>query len=64
MKTGKCRFGITCKFHHPKGVPIQPAAEESGAIMQNNLVGDAKMAQQTFTPALLHNSKGLPIRPV
>ncbi|KAL7088394.1 hypothetical protein ACP275_13G124900 [Erythranthe tilingii] len=63
MKTGSCKFGPTCKFHHPKGVPIQPAGEEIGAEVQTSLVGDGKTVQQPFAPALVHNTKGLPIRP-
>ncbi|XP_051125910.1 zinc finger CCCH domain-containing protein 37-like isoform X2 [Andrographis paniculata] len=57
MKTGKCKFGSACKFHHPKDVLIQLAGGE------NPMPGDAKPVQPTSTPASLHNSKGLPIRP-
>lgn len=64
MKTGKCKFGTTCKFHHPKGVQIQSAGEENGNGLQNKILGDTQTMQPPFTPALLHNSKGLPIRPV
>ncbi|KAI3466281.1 hypothetical protein Pfo_022944 [Paulownia fortunei] len=63
MKTGKCKFGTTCKFHHPKGVQIQSAGEENGTGMHNKIFGDTKPVQPPFTPSLLHNSKGLPIRP-
>ncbi|KAG8385939.1 hypothetical protein BUALT_Bualt03G0097300 [Buddleja alternifolia] len=63
MKTGQCKFGPTCKFHHPKGVQIQSAGEENGTEVQNKIFGDAQPAQTSFTPALLHNTKGLPIRP-
>ncbi|PIN20049.1 CCCH-type Zn-finger protein [Handroanthus impetiginosus] len=60
MKTGKCKFGTACKFHHPKGVQIQSAGEENGTGMQ---IVDTKPVQPPVTPALLHNGKGLPIRP-
>ncbi|KAI3456631.1 hypothetical protein Pfo_013294 [Paulownia fortunei] len=63
MKTGKCKFGATCKFHHPKGVQIQSAGEENGTEVQDKVFGDANAVQPPFAPALLHNSKGLPIRP-
>ncbi|KAK4439512.1 Zinc finger CCCH domain-containing protein 37 [Sesamum alatum] len=61
MKTGKCKFGTTCKFHHPKGVQIQFTGEENGTEVKNT--GDAKTAQPPFAPAMMHNSKGLPVRP-
>ncbi|CAA0818050.1 Zinc finger CCCH domain-containing protein 37 [Striga hermonthica] len=60
MKTGKCKYGSTCKFHHPKGVHISSG---EGNEVQNKTFGDVKTLQQTFAPALLHNTKGLPIRP-
>ncbi|XP_073302958.1 zinc finger CCCH domain-containing protein 37-like isoform X1 [Primulina huaijiensis] len=60
MKTGNCKFGVTCKFHHPKGLQIQSAGEEIGAGLQQKISGDGK--SPIFTPALSHNSKGLPIR--
>lgn len=63
MKTGNCKFGITCKFHHPKDVQIQPIEEENVNGLQNRILGDATM-QTPFVPALMHNSKGLPVRPV
>ncbi|KAL6567594.1 RNA-binding, Nab2-type zinc finger [Orobanche gracilis] len=62
MKTGNCKFGPTCKFHHPKGVQIS-SGEGNAIDVQNNIFGDAKTVQPIFAPALLHNSKGLPVRP-
>lgn len=56
MKTGICKFGGTCKFHHPRDV--QPEV-----TVQGNGIGDEYAANTTVTPASLHNSKGLPIRP-
>ncbi|GAA0143517.1 RNA metabolism protein [Lithospermum erythrorhizon] len=56
LKTGICKFGATCKFDHPRDV--QPAA-----TVQGNGIGDEYAANTTLTPASLHNSKGLPIRP-
>ncbi|KAL2495674.1 Zinc finger CCCH domain-containing protein 37 [Forsythia ovata] len=63
MKTGKCKFGATCKFHHPKGVEVLLAGEEYATGLQNEIAGDSKPVQPLYTPALLHNTKGLPIRP-
>ncbi|KAK4484962.1 hypothetical protein RD792_007568 [Penstemon davidsonii] len=63
MKTGNCKFGVTCKFHHPKDVQIQSAGEENGTGVQNTVFVDSKPLQPPFTPALLHNTKGLPVRP-
>ncbi|KAH6777185.1 floral homeotic protein [Perilla frutescens var. hirtella] len=63
MKTGKCKFGSTCKYHHPKGVQIQSTGEENINGLQNIMLGDTKALHTTFAPALLHNTKGLPIRP-
>ncbi|KAG6392445.1 hypothetical protein SASPL_146664 [Salvia splendens] len=59
VKTGKCKFGSTCKFHHPNSVQIQSIVEEN----INGQLGENKAVQTSFAPALLHNSKGLPIRP-
>lgn len=55
-KTGNCKFGATCKFHHPKDIVI-PSAE---AVTNEN----SMTVQPIFSPALLHNTKGLPVRPV
>ena len=72
MKTGKCKFGPNCKFHHPKDLQIPPNGEDTGNTGQvesekdDGAAGDPKPANGhvPITPALLHNSKGLPIRPV
>lgn len=69
MKTGKCKFGTTCKFHHPKDIMIPLAQHGNGSTGQNEVVkrettGDLDPVKPLFTPALLHNSKGLPVRPV
>jgi hypothetical protein len=52
MKTGECKYGIKCRFDHPKERP------ESGSHNDQT--------QQAVTPvkAAAFNSKGLPIRPV
>ncbi|OVA07509.1 zinc finger protein [Macleaya cordata] len=73
MKTGKCKFGASCKFHHPKDIQIPVTGQENGNIEQTDSVvavdgktiGDAMLVKPyaPFTPALLHNSKGLPVRP-
>lgn len=67
MKTGKCKFGATCKFHHPKDIQIQASAQENDSTTLTGLVDNSEMiddVKQTVSPAMLHNSKGLPIRPV
>ncbi|PSR95275.1 Zinc finger CCCH domain-containing protein [Actinidia chinensis var. chinensis] len=69
VKTGKCKFGATCKFHHPKDIQLPSAGQDNGsdahietAISNDGNTGELKLTQPLFTPALLHNSKGLPIR--
>lgn len=69
MKTGLCKFGLTCKFHHPKDIAITVAEVEKGNGGQMEAItagtnGNMTLANPSFTPAMLHNSKGLPIRPV
>lgn len=73
IKTGKCKFGATCKFHHPKDIQIPSTGQENGngvqsadtANSEGTTVVDVNAMKPTvsITPALLHNSKGLPIRP-
>ncbi|KAF6135221.1 hypothetical protein GIB67_035292 [Kingdonia uniflora] len=73
VKTGKCKFGVTCKFNHPKDIQIPSSGPENGngeqtdsALKDNGTAtGDVVDVQpfHPFAPALLHNSKGLPIRP-
>ncbi|KAJ6841010.1 zinc finger CCCH domain-containing protein 8 [Iris pallida] len=70
-KTGKCKFGANCKFHHPKDLQIPSSGQDTGSLEQTqsavqNIAAGYSMLATTFvpsTPALLHNSKGLPIRP-
>ena len=65
MKTGQCKFGATCKFHHPKDILITAAVENGdGGQMEALTNGNLALMKQQFTPAMLHNSKGLPVRPV
>ncbi|KAK3042687.1 LOW QUALITY PROTEIN: hypothetical protein RJ639_000939, partial [Escallonia herrerae] len=66
-KTGKCKFGATCKFHHPKDIFIPSVGQENGGggqaqAVKNEPIGDMNPVKPLFAPALLHNSKGLPIR--
>lgn len=67
MKTGKCKFGSTCKFHHPKDITITTTEVEDGngeaftGVTGAN--GNLTPSKTPFAPAMLHNSKGLPIRP-
>ena len=70
MKTGNCKFGATCKFHHPKDIQIQFSGQQNGAgeltqstAMTEVAIGDAQINPfVSYTPPLMHNSKGLPIR--
>ncbi|ERM97884.1 hypothetical protein AMTRI_Chr02g216760 [Amborella trichopoda] len=72
MKTGICKFGASCKFHHPKDRPVpltgtdSVTGEQTGSVKVDGAVVGADQQVKPFTPftpALLHNSKGLPIRP-
>ena len=72
MKTRKCKFGPTCKFNHPKDIQIPLLGQENGNGEQTELkikalaIADAILANSlaSYTPALIYNSKGLPVRPV
>lgn len=70
-KTGKCKYGANCKFHHPKDLQIPSGGQDTdsleqtkSAVQNNGAVGDSMPSKSfiPFTPALLHNSKGLPVR--
>ncbi|WOK98579.1 zinc finger CCCH domain-containing protein 37 isoform X2 [Canna indica] len=64
IKTGSCKFGTNCKFHHPKG--LVPSSEQYNVKngQQDSSVEDGlKKIYIPYTHALSHNSKGLPIRP-
>ncbi|CAK7326011.1 unnamed protein product [Dovyalis caffra] len=72
MKTGKCKFGTSCKFHHPKDIQIPLAGlgndngPQTDSVFKNEgITGDFNMikAPVSVSPALLYNSKGLPVRP-
>ncbi|GJT29096.1 zinc finger CCCH domain-containing protein 37 isoform X2 [Tanacetum coccineum] len=68
MKNGVCKYGSACKFHHPKDISVATggAGNANGGQIEGITGGTAgSLAPSTppFTPALLHNSKGLPIRP-
>ncbi|KAJ4829705.1 Zinc finger CCCH domain-containing protein 37 [Turnera subulata] len=71
MKTGKCKFGATCKFNHPKDVQIPLSGQGNGTIEKTEsavtiegMAGEVNgvKASVSVTPALFHNSKGLPLR--
>lgn len=73
LKNGTCKFGATCKFHHPKDLQIPSVLQENGIGEQNESVIKTDgttgllnpvMSLVSHAPAMLHNSKGLPIRPV
>ncbi|XP_009782011.1 zinc finger CCCH domain-containing protein 37 isoform X1 [Nicotiana sylvestris] len=68
MKTGACKFGATCKFHHPRDIQLPSPKQESGSAenpgsANNEMTEDVNLIKPLSVPALLHNSKGLPIRP-
>lgn len=70
VKTGRCKFGAACKFHHPKDIQIQMSAELSHTAEQtqaNSMMEGATADTQQIKPVispLLQNSKGLPVRQV
>jgi hypothetical protein len=69
LKTGKCKYGVACKFHHPKDIQIQFSDESSRTVEQtqtnssifDGAIGDTQQTKPLISP-LLHNSKGLPVR--
>lgn len=73
LKNGTCKFGATCKFDHPKDFQLPSVGQENGIGEQNESVIKTDettgllnpgMSLFSHAPAMLHNSKGLPIRPV
>lgn len=67
MKTGKCKFGATCKFHHPKDIQISFGQQNgNGEKTESTIMTEWAPADATpltsYTPALIYNSKGLPVR--
>lgn len=69
LKTGTCKFGATCKFHHPRDIQLPSPKPENGSgdkpgSANNAMTVDVNLVKPLSVPALLHNSKGLPIRPV
>jgi len=71
LKTGKCKYGAACKFHHPKDIQIQLSDDLSRTVEQtqtnssvfDGAIGDTQSIMPLISP-LSHNSKGLPVRPV
>lgn len=63
-KTGICKFGASCKFHHPKDIVIPLSGQVNGTGNEEVFKNGSVMPQPIGTPASLHNSKGLPVRPV
>lgn len=68
MKTGKCKFGAACKFHHPKDIQIQLSDDLSHTVaqtqtnsMMGGAIGDTQPINSLISPSL-QNSKGLPVR--
>lgn len=65
MKTGKCKFGLTCKFHHPKDIQLPSSSQDNGSTEAVTSEPDVtNNPHVTFAPAAYYNSKGLPARPV
>ncbi|KAG5570464.1 hypothetical protein H5410_060230 [Solanum commersonii] len=68
MNTGTCKFGATCKFHHPRDIQFPSSTQENGSVgklgsANYEMTEDVNLVKPLSVPALLHNSKGLPIRP-
>ncbi|KAL5540218.1 hypothetical protein UlMin_024018 [Ulmus minor] len=64
LKTGKCKFGATCKFNHPKDIQLPLAGQENGSSEYQAVKTTADANPYvSYTPAMLYNSKELPIRP-
>ncbi|TMW94627.1 hypothetical protein EJD97_009999 [Solanum chilense] len=68
MKTGTCKFGATCKFHHPRDIQLPSPTQENGSVgklgsANYEMTEDVNLVKPLSVAALLHNSKGLPIRP-
>lgn len=70
MKTGNCKFGATCKFHHPKDIKVTHTTQENVDSAQGDsddvFQGDGNFVKPhtSISSAIVQNSKGLPIRPV
>lgn len=67
-KTGMCKFGANCKFDHPKDLHKTPNGENEIGTALVSISADATAAvakpSSGYNPAVLYNSKGLPIRAV
>nr|GEY85560.1 zinc finger CCCH domain-containing protein 37 isoform X1 [Tanacetum cinerariifolium] len=68
MKNDVCKYRSACKFHHPKDISVATGGAgnvNGGQIdgITGGTAGSLAPSNPPFTPALLHNSKGLPIRP-
>ncbi|XP_049397850.1 zinc finger CCCH domain-containing protein 37-like isoform X1 [Solanum stenotomum] len=68
MNTGTCKFGATCKFHHPRDIQFPSPTQENCSVgklgsANYEMTEDVNLVKPLSVPALLHNSKGLPIRP-
>lgn len=64
MKTGICKFGATCRFHHPKDIQIPSYAQDNAKCEQIEIANKIGGASEDIIPALYLNTKGLPVRPV
>ena len=69
LKTGQCKYGATCKFNHPKDIQIPSTTQENKSAETETALKteSSEVAVKplvSFTPALLYNSKELPVRPV
>lgn len=70
MKTGRCKFGVTCKFNHPRDIQIQLSEEQIAALDQTQFTAkidwatvDTQYSDPLYS-SMFQNSKGLPIRVV
>ncbi|KAL6206193.1 hypothetical protein ACLB2K_023442 [Fragaria x ananassa] len=68
LKTGQCKYGATCKFNHPKDIQLPSTTQENKSsetetALKTESSEVAVKPLVSFTPALLYNSKELPVRP-
>ncbi|KAM7269591.1 hypothetical protein ACFE04_025088 [Oxalis oulophora] len=64
LKTGQCKFGATCKFNHPKDIQnIETGQQNYSSLQTDTAVNTGAVHSLPPAPAMLHNTKGLPIRP-
>lgn len=70
MKTGNCKFGASCKYHHPKDIQVSLNGQTENGVQTQSMDdlgsdGDENAVKPlTSNPPSSYNTKGLPIRSV